>query len=158
MAIRTAIAIALIVSSIVGASLIGARADDVDAANSIKVVVLDFRSNSGEADCVLFGSPEGFPSDSKIAMKRITSRIESKQALCVFRDVAPGDYSVSVYHDENANGKLDRNLMGMPTEGVGASNDATGKSGPPKFDDARFTHKSGQQTLTIHLRYLAAPF
>ncbi len=157
MAMRTATAIALIVSSIVGASLIGARADDAGAANSIKVVVLDFHSNSGEADCVLFGSPQGFPSDSKIAMKKTRSKIVNRQAACIFTAVPPGDYAVSVFHDENANGILDRNFIGMPKEGVGASNDAAGKLGPPKFDDARFTYKGGQQTLTIHLRYLAAP-
>jgi uncharacterized protein (DUF2141 family) len=33
--------------------------------------------------------------------------------------VTPGDYAISVFHDENSNGKLDRNFMGMPKEGVG---------------------------------------
>jgi len=62
--------------------------------------------------------------------------------------------AVSVFHDENGNGKLDRNFIGMPKEGVGASNDAVGTLGPPKFDDARFSYKGGAQSLTIHLRYL----
>jgi hypothetical protein len=42
---------------------------------------------------------------------------------------------------KNSNGKLDRNFMGSPKEGVGASNDAKGSFGPPKFADARFTFK-----------------
>ena len=63
------------------------------------------------------------------------------------RDVAPGDYAVSVFHDENSNGKLDRNFMGMPKEGVGKSNDAAGHFGPPKYDDARFSYKGGQQCV-----------
>ena len=70
MRMRTAIAIALIVSSIVGASLIGAGADDVDAANSIKVVVLDYSNNVGEVDCALFAGADGFPSDSSKAKAR----------------------------------------------------------------------------------------
>jgi uncharacterized protein (DUF2141 family) len=157
MAMRTAIAIALVVGSMIGAISITPQADDVAAANSIKVVVEGFHSNSGEADCVLFGSPEGFPSDSKIAMKRTKSKIVNNQAVCAFTAVAAGEYAVSVFHDENANGVLDRNFIGMPKEGVGASNDAAGKLGPPKFEDARFSYKGGQQTLTIHLRYLLAP-
>lgn len=151
------IAIVLVLCSIVGASFVAARAEDAAGSNSIKVMVVGFHSNLGEADCVLFGSPEGFPSDSKIAMKRTKSKIENKQAVCTFDGVAAGDYAVSVFHDENANGKLDRNLVGIPKEGVGASNDAVEKVGPPKFDDARFAYKGGQQTLTIHLKYLPAP-
>lgn len=154
---RTAIASVLILCSVVGGRFVAARAEDAAASNSIKVVVVGFHSDSGEADCVLFGSPEGFPSDSKIAMQRIKSRIRNRQAVCTFSGISPGEYAVSVFHDENANGILDRNLIGMPKEGVGASNDAAGKLGPPKFDDARFAYKGGLETLTIHLRYLAAP-
>src|ERR1700733_13273365 len=151
------IAIVLVLCLMVGASFVAARAGDAAESNSIKVMVVGFHSNIGEADCVLFGSPEGFPSDSKIAMKRTKSKIENKQAVCTFDGVNPGDYAVSVFHDENANGVLDRNLIGTPKEGVGASNDAAGKMGQPKFDDARFSYKGGQQTLTIHIKYLAAP-
>jgi uncharacterized protein (DUF2141 family) len=154
---RTVIAIALVLSCVIGAAAMSDSAEDAGASNSIKVLVVDFHSNDGEADCVLFGSPQGFPSDSKIAMKRTKSKIENRQADCVFSGVAPGDYAVSVFHDENANGTLDRNFIGMPKEGVGASNDAAGKLGPPKFEDARFSYKGGQQTLTIHLKYLRAP-
>jgi len=36
-------------------------------------------------------------------------------------------------HDENSNGKMDTNFIGMPREGVGASNNAKGHMGPLKF-------------------------
>lgn|SRR5208282_698407 len=157
MRMRTAIAIALVLSSMVGATAIGAWAEDAAASNSIKVVVVGLHSNDGEVDCALFGSAEGFPGDSGKAIKTTKSKIENGQGVCIFSGVAPGDYAVSVFHDENANGKLDRNFMGMPKEGVGASNDAAGHFGPPKFADARFSFKGGPQSLTIHVKYLIAP-
>lgn len=157
MAMRTAITIALVLSSMVGATAIGARAQDAGASNSITFVVLGLHSNEGEVDCALFGSAEGFPGDSGKAIKTTKSKIENGQGVCTFSGVAPGDYAGSVFHDENGNGKLDRNFMGMPKEGVGASNDAAGSFGPPKFDDARFSYKGGPQSLTIHVRYLLAP-
>lgn len=141
----------------VGATAIGARAQDAGASNSITFVVLGLHSNEGEVDCALFGSAEGFPGDSGKAIKTTKSKIENGQGVCTFSGVAPGDYAGSVFHDENGNGKLDRNFMGMPKEGVGASNDAAGSFGPPKFDDARFSYKGGPQSLTIHVRYLLAP-
>ncbi len=154
---RTAITIALVLSSMVGATAIGAWAEDARASNSITFVVLGLHSNEGEVDCALFGSAQGFPGDSGKAIKTTKSKIENGQGVCTFSGVAPGDYAGSVFHDENGNGKLDRNFMGMPKEGVGASNDAAGRFGPPKFDDARFSYKGGPQSLTIHVRYLLAP-
>ncbi len=40
----------------------------------------------------------------------------------LFEGLQPGTYAVRLMHDENDNGKLDRNLVGMPTEGYGFSN------------------------------------
>jgi uncharacterized protein (DUF2141 family) len=151
---KMAIAIALVVSSIIGASAIGARVGDV---NSIKVLVVGLHNNDGEVDCALFASADGFPGDSSKAGKTANSKIENGQAVCMFTGIPPGQYAVSVFHDENGNGKLDRNFMGMPKEGVGASNDAAGHFGPPKFDDARFRYEGGRSVLAIHVRYLLAP-
>ena len=43
-------------------------------------------------------------------------------AICQFNDIPPGTYAIAVFHDENANGKLDKNFLGIPCEGYGASN------------------------------------
>jgi uncharacterized protein (DUF2141 family) len=157
MAMRTAMVIALVVSSMLGATSIEPRAASADAGNSIKVIVVGLHSNHGEVDCALFNSADGFPDDSSKAIKTVESKIENQQAVCIFEDVIPGDYAVSEFHDENANGKLDRNFIGMPKEGVGASNDAAGHMGPPKFEDARFKFNGGLAVMTIHTRYLLAP-
>jgi uncharacterized protein (DUF2141 family) len=55
--------------------------------------------------------------------------MNSKRAVCEFPGVAPNTYAVSVFHDENSNGKLDTNFMGIPREGVGASNGARFQGG-----------------------------
>jgi uncharacterized protein (DUF2141 family) len=147
----------LAMSSMIAAAWSLARADDAGAADSIKVVVVGLHSNDGEVNCALFASADGFPNDSSKARVEVKTKIVNRQAVCVFAGVAPGDYAVAVFHDENGNGKLDRNFVGMPKEGVGASNDAAGNFGPPKFDDARFTYKGGAESVTIHVRYLLAP-
>ena len=124
------------------------------ASNVISVEVLGIHSSQGTIDCALFGSADGFPDQATKAVKTALGKIENSRAVCEFSQVTPGDYAVSVFHDENSNGKLDRNLIGMPKEGVGASNDAKGHFGPPKFDDARFKYDGGAKSLTIHIQYL----
>lgn len=51
----------------------------------------------------------------------------------VIADLPLGDYALSVFQDENGNAKLDSNLIGMPIEPYGFSNDAMGSYGPPSF-------------------------
>jgi uncharacterized protein (DUF2141 family) len=68
-----------------------------------------------------------------------------------FPGLAEGDYAVSAIHDLNSNGKLDTNLVGMPIEPYGFSNDAIGNFGPAKFDDAKFKLGKDSKTITISL-------
>ena len=62
----------------------------------------------------------------------------------------PGRYGVTVIHDKNANGKLDSNIVGIPTEPDGASRDARGRMGAPAFEDAA-VDVQGDTALTIHV-------
>lgn len=68
-----------------------------------------------------------------------------------FTGLPAGDYALNVFHDENANGKLDKNVIGMPTEPYGFSNDAAGNYGPPSFQDAavRLADTGGSATITL---------
>ena len=51
-------------------------------------------------------------------------------------------YAVAAFQDENGDGILNSNVVGMPTENYGFSNDARGLFGPPDFDDAAFLSDS----------------
>ena len=62
-----------------------------------------------------------------------------------------GTYAISLFQDENGNGKLDTAVFGIPTEKYGFSNDAQGVMGLPSYDKCSFTF-SGDTTLVIHLK------
>lgn len=57
-------------------------------------------------------------------------------------------------HDENDNGKMDRNLLGIPKEGFGVSGYDELKFEIPKFDRAAFRYGGGQQTVDVKVHYL----
>ena len=120
----------------------------------IHVDVVGLRNNKGQVFCALYASGEGFPKDPQKAIHRDTSSISDKKASCEFSLIEPGTYAVSVFHDENSNGKLDTNFLGIPREGVGASNDARGRMGPPKFDAAHFQFSGSRLNLKITINYL----
>jgi uncharacterized protein (DUF2141 family) len=67
------------------------------------------------------------------------AKVDKEEITVVLEGVAPGEYAVSIFHDENDNGKLDRSTYGIPVEKTGSSNNAKGTYGPPTFDDCKFT-------------------
>ena len=126
------------------------------AEGTIHVEISGLRSQKGQMLCALFAAAnaDAFPKKADKAVARLTARIADRQAVCDFSGVASGTYAVSVVHDENSNGKLDTNFIGMPREGVGASNDAKGHMGPPKFSAASFRYEGGRLDLKIRVNYL----
>ena len=64
-----------------------------------------------------------------------------------------GRYAVQAFLDENGNGEVDRALFGVPKEGVGFSNDAKIRLGPPKFAEAAFAFDGNARTIRLNLRY-----
>jgi uncharacterized protein (DUF2141 family) len=120
----------------------------------IHVEVNGLRNDKGQVLCSLYSSAKGFPKSSVDAIAHARSDISHGHADCDFVDIDPGKYSVSVFHDENSNGKVDTNFVGMPREGVGASNNAKGHFGPPKFDDAAVRYAGGRLDLAIAIVYL----
>ena len=121
----------------------------------ITVEVAGLRNGRGDVKMALFQTQFGFPDKSEKAFRRLIVKIPEKgKVLGEFADVPPGEYGLGVIHDENQNGRVDANFFGLPTEGVGFSNNAMGRFGPPPFEDARFKHGLEKQKLTIRMVYL----
>ena len=120
----------------------------------IHVDIDGLRSDRGQVLCALFSSAADFPKRADRAVAHAKSEISGRHATCEFQGVSPGTYALSVFHDENSNGKLDTNFLGIPREGVGASNNAKGHFGPPKFSAAAFQHSGGRINLKIRVNYL----
>ena len=120
----------------------------------IRVAVLNIRNSVGTVDCALFDSPSGFPADVLRSAMRLTAmKILNRTGRCDFADVPPGTYALVVLHDENMNGRVDYNWLGIPREGYGFSNDAKGALGAPSFKQAAFVYDGKTLDLTITLRY-----
>ena len=79
--------------------------------------------------------------------------IQDTQARCDFVGIPPGTYAIIVIHDENRNGKLDTNWLGVPKEDYGFSNDAEAFLSAPSFSAATFRYDGGTLDLTIPHHY-----
>lgn len=148
----------LLAISSVGAVLVLAAASPPQAqpqqVGLIHVEIAGLRNDKGQILCALFSSAADFPKNGDKAIAHAKSGISHGQAICDFSSISTGTYAVSVFHDENSNGKMDTNLMGIPREGVGASNNARGHFGPPKFEAAAFHFSGDRMDLKITIYYL----
>jgi uncharacterized protein (DUF2141 family) len=125
-----------------------------ESEGSIRAHIEGLHSDRGQVVCALFAVANDFPKRIDQAFARMTAQIMSGSATCEFPRVPPGVYAVSVFHDENLNGRLDTNWLGIPREGVGASNNPKPRMGPPKFEAAEFQHSGASIDLEIIMHYL----
>ena len=108
-------------------------------AATLELEVSGLEAKEGAVMVALFNQAEGW---LKKPVKGVKAQpTPDGKAVLRFEDLPEGDYAISLYHDVNGNGKMDTNVMGIPTEPYAFSNGAFGSFGPPSFDAARFSVK-----------------
>lgn len=82
-----------------------------------------------------------------------SAKARAGEVLVTVPNVPPGTYAAQSFHDENSNDDLDRTMLGLPKEGIGISNDARFRFGPPSFGDAAFQLTPAGGRIRFTLRY-----
>ena len=123
-------------------------------AGQLTVEVVGLNSDRGQLQAALFRTADGFPSEPERAFARQVLPIHKQHVRLVFDAVPSGPFAVLAHHDENADGKMEKGLFGMPAEGYAISRDAKASFGPPSFEDAKLVLAKGQhQRIVVHMRY-----
>lgn len=119
---------------------------------TLLILVKGFKSMEGQLMVALFNSESGFLKMDNPYKGSITA-ISANEELVKFENIPYGDYAVSVLHDINKDGKMDKNLFGIPTDGYGFSNNAMDKYGPPTWIQASFVFAGRDEAKVIDLQY-----
>ena len=133
------------------ASLAGMIAGPLLAAE-LDIEVRGIRSGDGRLYVAAHG-PETkttFPAADGV-LAGLNRRARAGVLRFVLHGLAPGRYAVSAFHDENDDGELGTNLVGVPSEGYGFANDPGAAFGPPDFEAAAVTvgDTSGAAVVTL---------
>ena len=119
----------------------------------VSATVIDLRSSKGEVLACLTTRPDTFPECDRDPHAR-TLRVRAAVTVELdFGLVPAGRYAISLFHDENGNGRLDKRMM-MPREGYGFSRNAPVFMGPPRFTSAAFVVGGAGHHETIRMRYI----
>jgi uncharacterized protein (DUF2141 family) len=118
-------------------------------AADLTVEIKGLTSANGKVLISLFDKADGW---MQKGLKTAVAPAQKDGVTYEFKDLPMGDYAISIHHDENGNGKFDTNLVGMPIEPYGFSNDAMGNFGPPTFEQAKFKLDVTKKTVTLNLK------
>jgi uncharacterized protein (DUF2141 family) len=117
---------------------------------SVEVIVKNIRAPKGSIRIGLFTNQKDF---MKTPVQGRVVKAIGTEVTVVFEDLPAGDYAISVIHDENENGELDSNKMGIPKEGFAFGNNAMGSFGPPAFEKAKISLNGLNVVQTVKLKY-----
>lgn len=103
--------------------------------NKLVIKVTNIESNKGNIGVAIFNSKKTF-----LGTPFMKDEKKAKMGEVIFElEVPNGTYTISVMHDENKDGKLEKNFMGIPSEPYGISMEGKSRFGPPSYSDAVFT-------------------
>lgn len=115
----------------------------------VKIKFDKFQGKTGKIYFLVFNDPRYFPDQAQKAIKAGILTVTSS-SLETTIDLPVGDYAITTFLDENNNAKLDTNMMGIPKERFGFSNNPTILTGAPSFQECEFT-VSGPKNIVINL-------
>ena len=113
--------------------------------------VADLNTHNGQLLFCIFKSAQGFPGDSKFAVESQVKPVTADNQFTL--DLPPGKYAAAVVHDENANGKLDTNFLGIPKEGYGVSNNPKPRRRGVTYPESEFTLPTAGASISISMQY-----
>jgi uncharacterized protein (DUF2141 family) len=123
-------------------------------AGDLSVEIHGITSNEGRVFIALFNSPASYKANQALLGQQVDAvkRGDSETITVTFPNLAPGQYALQSFYDLNGDGKLGRNLFGVPTEPYGFSNRAVASFGPPSFEAASIAITDAPTTTHIDLK------
>lgn len=115
---------------------------------TVSVPVSTVRSSNGLVFVALYEQRNWLEPGRYLVAKKVPAR--KGMVVARFDNLPRGRYAVAVWHDENANNRVDTNALGLPKEGYGFSRFTPRRK--PKFDQVAVT-AAPRAYAPIELRY-----
>lgn len=131
--------LALIAIFTIGSSM---AQDSKKKGYTLHVEVDNFRNSKGVAQFAIYNRDGTIPDEKlKRYFKKEVSQIHAGKSSVTFKNLPKGNYAITVHHDENSNGEIDK-IFFYPKEGFGISNFMEiSLSNRPDFSKASFELK-----------------
>jgi uncharacterized protein (DUF2141 family) len=110
-----------------------------DMTGILMIEISGLKAATGDVYIAVYDSDDTWLSDETVLTKKVHIEDALDGDLVRTEVQLPlGEYAFSVFFDQDGDGELKTNFIGMPKEPIALSNNAMGKFGPPKFNAAVF--------------------
>lgn len=124
--------------------------EDNSGNGKLTVIITGFTNETGNCRFALDNSKFVYEREDTVWIGKVLP-IVNKQVIVVIDSLQYGEYAVRVFHDENKNEIVDTNILGIPTEDYGYSNNVSSWFGPPSWDRAKFIFDKTEMTIEIEV-------
>lgn len=131
-------------------SVFSQNVDSLNGSGKLTVIIKGFESDEGNCRFAIDNSKEVYESEDSVWIGKELP-IQNKEVVVTIDSLKYGEYAIRVYQDKNKNAEIDTNILGIPTENYGFSNDASGWFGPPSWDKAKFIFNKPDSTIHINI-------
>jgi uncharacterized protein (DUF2141 family) len=104
--------------------------------HSLSINISGIKEIKGDLYLAIYRIGDDFPVFGK-QFKGVVKQVKGTSQIVTFDDLPSTSYAIAVYHDINKNNVLDKNLLGIPTEIYGFSNNARRTFSAPSFQEAK---------------------
>lgn len=122
----------------------------VDKPNVV-VNITNIKQLKGNLRVAFYKKGSAFPKAGSITYAKEAKVTQIGEMSLSFTDIPFGEYAIAVFHDKNQNQKIDKNLVGYPTEPFGFSKNFKPKFSEPEFSDCNVVISPTTNTFTIKL-------
>ncbi|MEI6312523.1 MAG: DUF2141 domain-containing protein [Bacteroidota bacterium] len=98
----------------------------------------------------IYGVHNDFPSTSD-QLKTFAFKINSSNYTAILKGIKYGTYAIAMYQDENNSGQINKNMLGIPTERYGFSQNYIPKLRAPSFDNCKFEFNEKTSSINIEM-------
>lgn len=115
----------------------------------LTIKITNIEKVKGEIIIGVFNIESSFLKVGK-ALKSYSIKVSKDAAIVTITDLPKGEYAISMYQDVNSDSKMNTNIIGIPKEAYGFSNNIKPVMSPPKYKDCKFGF-SENKTLEIKM-------
>lgn len=142
----------ILISFILGILLYPASVSTAENSD-LEIAVKGVRNQVGHVSIAVFNKEDGFPENIEKAYALQISEIEKGQARFYFEDLPAGEYAFAILHDEDRDGRMKKNLLGIPREGFAFSLNFRPGFKSPSFRQTSFRIENVNKYMEVEMIY-----
>lgn len=123
-------------------------------AQNTEMVISGIESAEGQILLSIFKDNASYEKEQPFKTLNFEKKAIANGTLTVHFDLEPGTYGITLIDDKNKNGKIDKNMLGIPKEGFGFSNFFMEKMKKPLFDEFKVTLAPKNNNIKIKVKYM----